>query len=183
MKRQVAVAVLALFIASCNGRGGPAAKAPEDASGAKVPAPALDPKYLINDEKIGRFITYQQEMSKVAALAVGATLEALQESDGNTKEIEKAMSRDERMKKVSDAEASAIAKSGLTTAEATEMANIISSYTPGMTIGDDEMKQQTREEFTAKYGAAILAVLDRHLKELSDLQDLMLKATLGGAQQ
>ena len=60
-----------------------------------------------------------------------------------------------------------------------EIAKIVSTYTPGATMGDGEMKKKAREEFGAKYGPAVLAVLEKRLPELEKLQDEMLGAVLG----
>jgi hypothetical protein len=41
------------------------------------------------------------------------------------------------------------------------------------------MKQKAREEFTAQYGPEVVAVLEKHLPELSKLQDEMMSAAFG----
>lgn len=188
MKR-IAVLFLGLLAISCSRPETPAGKTPDAAKAAGKPAgsaapapaaPALDPKSLITDDKVSRYIVYQKEMNTVAGLVMGAATGAFAKSGGDQKQFEKALSADERTKKIADTEASALAKSGLTRSEVMEMVKIIAPYTPGATMGDDEMKKKAREEFLAKYGPEVLAVLERHLKELSALQDEMFGATLGG---
>lgn len=170
---------LAFTIPACSqsptqaGAGKPA----QDAAAATTNS--LDPKTLITDEKIGQYIVYQKEMTTVADLMIGVAGQALNKSDGSQKSLEKALSEDERTRKIADTQASALAKSGLTQMQAMEIAKIVSSYTPGATMGDAEMKQQARQEFLTQYGPEVLGVLEKRLPELSKLQDEMLGATLG----
>jgi hypothetical protein len=140
---------------------------------------SLDPKILITDEKIGQYIVYQKEMNSVSDIMIGVAGQALNKSDGSQKSLEKALSEDERTKRIADTQASALSKSGLTQMQANEIAQIVSSFTPGATMGDAEMKQQAHQEFLTKYGPEVLTVLERRLPELSKLQDEMLQATLG----
>ena len=141
--------------------------------------PSPSPKDLLTDDKLTRYIVYQREMNTVAGLVLGAAGQAFQKSGGNQKGFEKELSQDERTKKIADTEASALSKSGLTRMEAMAIAKVVSTYTPGATMGNDEMKKQAREKFTAQYGSAALAVMEKRLPELSRLQDEMLGAALG----
>ena len=178
----LAAAVLAV---ACGKPESPAGKPPAAAESAKKlaeSAPAApdaaptDAKSLITDDKVARYIVYQREMNTVAGLVMGAATQAYGASGGDQKKFEKEMSKDERTKKIADTEASALAKSGLTRAEVMAMVQVIAPYTPGATMGDDEMKKKARADFSAKYGPEVLAVLERHLPELSKLQDEMLGA-------
>lgn len=180
---RTALAVLALATLACN-RGSappPAAEvARKLAEAASAPAPAeLDPKPLLTDGKVGQYIVYQTEMNLVADLAMGAAAQAYAKSGGSQKGFEKSLSQDERTRKIADTEASALAKSGLSRAEAMALAKVVSSYTPGATMGDAEMKQKHREAFSAKHGPEALAVMEKRLPELTRLQEAMLQAALG----
>jgi len=149
---------------------------------AEAPQPqgsSLAPKDLLTDDKLTRYVVYQREMNTVTDLVMGAAMGAFNKSGGSQKGFEKELSKDERIKKIADTEASALAKSGLARSEAMEIAKIVSTYTPGATMGDGEMKKKAREEFGAKYGPAVLAVLEKRLPELEKLQDEMLGAALG----
>jgi hypothetical protein len=139
----------------------------------------LDPKTLISDDKISRFIIYQKEMNSVVDLAISAGAEVLQNAGSSQKDLEKALSKDERAQKVANTQASALAKSGLTQPEATEITNILSPYIAGFTIGDDEMKTKSRDEMKSQYGPEALAVFEKRLPELSKLQEEMLEKALG----
>jgi hypothetical protein len=149
------------------------------AEGAVAAANPHDPKVLITDDKVSRYIVYQKEINTVGGLVMGAAVGAYNKSGGDQKGFEKALSQDERTKKIAEAQASALSKSGLTQVEAMEIGKVVSTYTPGATMGDAEMKKQAREEFSAKYGATVLAVLEKRLPELEKLQDEMLNAVLG----
>jgi hypothetical protein len=180
-------ASLTLFALACNRGTAPSGPLPQAAETARklaqeappVPAPSLDPKVLVTDGNIGRYIIYQKEMNTVSDLVMGAAVGAFNKSGGSQKGFEKALSQDERLKKIADTEASALAKSGFTRTEAQEIAKVVSTYTPGATMGDAEMKKTAREEFSAKYSPVVLAVMEKRLPELSKLQDEMLEATLG----
>ena len=180
------LATLVLATSACNRGASPSGALTPAADTARKPsqnsppaATPLDSKALVTEDKIGRYIIYQKELNSVAALAMGAAGQAFTKSGGSQKDFEKELSKDERSKKIADTQASALAKSGLTQIEAMELAKIVSTYTPGATMGDAEMKQKAREEFTAKYGPEALAVLEKRLPELSKLQDEMLDAVLG----
>lgn len=184
---RVALTSLILLAIGCNRGTAPTGSMPQSAETARklaqeaapTAAPSVDPKVLITEDKIGRYIIYQKEMNTVADLVMGAAMGAFNKSGGSQKGFEKELSKDERIKKIADTEASALAKSGLTRAEAMDISRIVSSYTPGATMGDAEMKKKAREEFSAKYGPAALAVLEKQLPQLERLQDEMLGAVLG----
>ncbi len=139
----------------------------------------LDPKSLITDDKVNRYVIYQKEVNTVADLVMGLAGQAYKNSGGSQKEFEQGLAKDERTKKVAEVEASALSKSGLNRTEAMEISKIVSSFTAGATIGDDEMKKTARNEFSTKYGADALAIMEKHLPELSKLQDEMMQAAFG----
>ena len=177
--------LVALVIATISCSKGPSESgpAPTALETAKAAAPQaakpVDPKTLITDDKISRFIVYQREMNSVVDLAMGLGADALKNASGSQKDLEKAMSKDERAQKIANTQAAALAKSGLTQTEATEITTILSPYISGFTIGDDEMKQKSRDEMKSKYGPEALAVFEKRLAELSKLQDEMLEKALG----
>jgi hypothetical protein len=174
---------LVIATISCSKSPSPSGTASTAAETAKTAAPEaaepLDPKTLITDDKISRFIVYQKEMNSVVDLAISAGVDALQNASGSQKDLEKALSKDERAQKVANTQASALAKSGLTQTEATEITKILSPYIAGFTIGDDEMKNKSRDEMKAQYGPGAVAVFEKRLPELSKLQDEMLEKALG----
>jgi hypothetical protein len=176
------LAALVVATVSCSKEPSPSGTASTAGEAAKTAVPEtakpLDPKTLITDDKIGRFITYQKEMNSVVDLAMSAGAEALR-TGGSQKDMEKALSKDDRARKIADTQASALAKSGLTQMEATEITQVLSPYIAGFTIGDDEMKNKSREEMKSKYGAEAVAVFEKRLPELSKLQDEMLEKALG----
>jgi hypothetical protein len=177
--------LVSLIIAtiSCSNGTSPSGTASTATETTKPAAPEaakpLDPKTLITDDKIGRFIVYQKEMNSVVDLAMSAGADALQNAGGSQKDLEKALSKDERAQKIANTQASALAKSGLTQTEATEITKILSPYIAGFTIGDDEMKEKSRQEMKSQYGEEPLAVFEKRLPELSKLQDEMLEKALG----
>lgn len=121
--------------------GTPSTAAETTPAAAPEAAKPMDPKALITDDKIGRFIVYQKEMNSVVDLAMGVGVDALKNAGDSQKDLEKALSKDERTQKIANTQASALAKSGLTQMEATEITKILSPYIAGFTIGDDEMKK------------------------------------------
>jgi hypothetical protein len=182
------LASITLLALACNRSAGPsdtlsaaaenAKKLAQNAASVAAPKP-VEPKDLITDDKIGRYIIYQKEMSSVTGLVMGAAVGAFTKSGGNQKGFEKELSGDERTKKIGEVSAAALAKSGLTQMEVSQLAQIITPYTTGVTIGDAEMKKKAREEFTTKFGPAALAVMEKRLSELEKLQDEMLGAAFG----
>lgn len=177
------LAALTVATVSCSkepSSSGTASTAGETAK-ASMPEPAkpLDPKALITDEKIGRFITYQKEMNSVVDLAMNAGVEAIKNSNGSQKDLEKTLAKDDRTQKIADTQASALSKSGLTQMEASSISQVLTPYIAGFTIGDEEMKNKSREEMQSKYGSEAVAVFEKRLPELSKLQDEMLKKALG----
>jgi hypothetical protein len=182
--RHLGFAALTLVTLACNRNAAPpeplSQGAEKRAQEAAPPAvPSLAPKDLITDDKVGRYIVYQKEVNTVADLVMGAAMGAFNKSGGSQKGFEKELSKDERLKKIADTEASALAKSGLTRLEAQELAKVVSAYTPGATMGDAEMKKKAREDFGAKYGPTVLAAMEKHLPELARLQDEILSAAMG----
>ncbi len=167
---------------ACSRSSGPsgassmAAESPQKAAFAAKP---LDPKTLITEDKISRYMIYQKETISVAHLAMGAATDAYSKSGGSQKGFIKEYSKDERAAKMAEVQASALAKSGLEQREAIEIMKIVTIYTTKATIGTDQMKQAARNEASSKYGAEAVAVLDKHLPELSKLQDEMLAAAAG----
>ncbi len=180
-----ALAVLILMNISCGSApSGSSQSAAETAKQMAQTAPAVtvtpqDPKALITDDKIGRFIIYQREANTVANIALGAATQALKNSDGSQRGFEKELSSDERSKKIAEVQASALSKSGLGQMEAVEITKIVTEFTARATMGTEEMKKEARNQFTAKYGADKLAIMEKYLPELSKLQDEMLEAALG----
>jgi hypothetical protein len=146
---------------------------------AQEPAKPLDPKTLITDDKIGRFIVYEKEMISVVDLAIGAGADALRKSGDSQKDLEKELSKDDRTQKIGNTQAAALTKSGLTQAEANEISKMLSPYIAGFTIGDDEMKKKSRDEMKSQYGPEAVAVFEKRLPELSKLQEEMLQKALG----
>jgi hypothetical protein len=157
-----------------------AGTAQQAAQNTAVPAAdPLDPKVLITDDKISRYIIYQRETNTVADLVLSAAGQAYKKSGGDQKGFEKELSQDARTKKIADVQASALSKSGLGQMEAIEISKIVATYTAGATMGDDAMKKTAKDEFSSKYGAAALAIMEKNLPELSKLQDEMLSAAFG----
>jgi hypothetical protein len=177
-----ALAALVIATISCSKGSSPSGSASPEVETTETAAPAaakpLDPKALISDDKISRFIIYQKEMNSVVDLALSSGADALK-AGGSQKDMEKALAKDSRAQKIVDTQKSALAKSGLTQMEATEITKVLSPYISGFTIGDDEMKQKSREEMKSQYGAEALAIFEKHLPELSKLQDEMLQKALG----
>lgn len=178
------LAALVVATVSCSKEPSPSSgAAPTAGEAAKTAVPetakSLDPKALISDDKISRFVIYQKEMNSVADLAMAAGIDALKDSGGSQKAMEKALAKDGRAQKIVEAQASALSKSGLTQTEANEISNVLTPYIAGFTIGDDEMKSKSREEMKSKYGPEAVSTLEKHLPELSKLQDELLAKTLG----
>jgi hypothetical protein len=181
----LALVVLVLTNISCSREPAPsntqsaAETAQQAVQNAPSPAVSPDPKTLVTDDKISRYIIYQREINTVADLLMGAATQAYAKSGGDQNGFQKELAQDERTKKIAAAQASALSKSGLGQSEAVELSKIVSTFTAGATIGDEEMKKTARDEFSSKYGAGALGIMEKHLPELSKLQDEMLSAALG----
>ena len=187
MKRIAGFLSLALLLSACQKAEKPSAEIPKAAADAKKlaeaapppPANPLDPKVLLTDEMIGKYLVYQRILLPVTgdALALGAT--ALQKSKGDQNDFERQMAGDPRVAKIEAATREAQEKSGLTNAVATELSRLVSGYIPQRTMGSDEDRKKARVDFEAKYGKAAAEAMDKHEAELTKLQDEMLKAALG----
>lgn len=189
MKAIVGALSLALLLSACGKPESPSPEPPKadavkPAEQAAAPAASpLDPKLLLTDEMIGKYVVYQRAMLPVMGDAMAMGAKALQESSGSQADLERKMAADERSKKIEAATKEAEAKSGLSMRQATELAKLVSDYIPKRTIGTEEDKQKARAEFEQTYGAAAAAAMDKHEAELSTLQDEMLKAALGPAKK
>jgi hypothetical protein len=183
----VLLAALVLTSISCSRGSAPSGSQENAAGAAQQAAPntavsstePLDPKVLITDDKISRYIIYQRETNTVADLVLGMAAQAYKKSNGDQKGFEKEIAQDERTKKIAAVQASAISKSGLGQMEAVEISKIVATFTAGVTMGDDAMKKTARDDFSSQYGAAALSVMEKHLPELAKLQDEMLGAAFG----
>ncbi|WP_005032375.1 hypothetical protein [Holophaga foetida] len=142
--------------------------------GAPVEPPA--PRPIITDDQITRHILYEREMMPVAGIVVEVSLMAMKKSRGDQKQIETEVAKDPRVKRVADAEASAIAKSGISRAENQEISRIIADYIPGVVTGDAETRKRAREAFQSKYSPEALETMDKRQPELARLQNEMLAA-------
>lgn len=185
---RLALATLILTTLACNRSVGPSGSLPQAAETAKNlaqnAAPIADlkpvePKDLITNDKIDRYIIYQKEMNTVMDLAMGAAVGAANKSGGNQKGFEKELSKDERTKKIGEVNAIALTKSGLTQAEVGQLVQIISPYAAGTAFGDAEGQKKAREEFSAQYGTVALAIMEKRQPELAKLQEEMLNIGLG----
>ena len=113
MKTILLVLPLLLFGTAC---GRKSEVPPEVAAArqlAEAPQPqgsSLAPKDLLTDDKLTRYVVYQREMNTVTDLVMGAAMGAFNKSGGSQKGFEKELSKDERIKKIADTEASALAK-------------------------------------------------------------------------
>jgi len=174
---------IAILVLACGPKG---AKLPQEAESAMKlakSAPALapssaDPKAVITDDRITRHLIFQREMAPVTGIAMEVGMLAMKNSGGNQKQFQEEMAKDPRVKRIADAEASAVAKSGLSRMENMEISRIVSDFTPGATMGDAEMKKQARADFQKKYGDEVLAVLEKRLPDLAKLQEELLSAAL-----
>lgn len=189
MRTIAGVLSLAVLLSACQKSESPSGDLPKAAADAKKlaeqapPAPdnPLDPKLLLTDEMLGKYLVYQQTMLPVTGDAMAIAAGAFRKSGGDQKEFEKQMAADERVKRVEAASKEAQAKSGLTQTVSTEIGRLVSSYIPSRTMGTDEDKKKARVDFEAKYGKAAAEAMDKHEAELTKLQDEMLKAALGPA--
>src|SRR5512137_1588994 len=91
----VAFILVTLMIATISCSKGPspsstASTAVETAkTAAAEAAKPLDPKTLITDDKISRFIIYQKEMNSLVDLAMSAGADALRNAGSSQKDLEK----------------------------------------------------------------------------------------------
>ncbi len=191
MRTIAGVLSLAVLLSACQKSESPSGDLPKAAADAKtlaeqappVPDNPLDPKLLLTDEMLGKYAVHQTEMLPVLGdtLAMGA--EAIQQSGGDQKELEKRMAVDPRLARVNAATKEAEAKSGLSAKTAAAIGNIVSGYVSERSMGSPEDRAKARADFEQKYGAAAAAAMDRHEAELTKLQEESLKAALGPAKK
>lgn len=191
MKTTVGMLSLALLLTACQKSESPSGETPKAAADAQKLAeqapPAqsnpLDPKVLLTDEMIGKYVVYQNTMLPVMGDVMAMAGGAFRKSGGDQKEFEKQMAADPRVRRVEAATKEAEAKSGLTMQTSAAIGRLVSEYVPKRTMGTDEDKAKARAEFEQKYGKAAAEAMDRHEAELSRLQDETLKAALGPAKK
>ena len=188
MKTTAGLLSLALLLTGCQKTEAPTGAMPKEAADARAavaqaPAAPSDPKALLTDEMLGKFVIYQTAMLPVMGdtLAMGGS--ALQSSGGDQKEFEKQVAADPRLQRVDAATKEASAKSGLTAQTAAAIGGIVSEYVSERSMGSPEEKTKARADFEQKYGAAAAEAMDRHEVELTKLQEETLKAALGPAKK
>jgi len=189
MKATAGLLSLALLLAGCQKAEAPAGGMPREAADAKAavaqspaaPADPSDPRALLTDEMLGKYVVYQTAVLPVMGdtLAMGGS--ALQNSGGDQKEFEKQVAADPRFQRVDAATKGASAKSGLTAQTAAAIGRLVSEYVSERSMGSAEEKAKARAGFEQKYGAPAAEAMDRHEAELTKLQEEMLKAALGPA--
>jgi len=119
----------------------------------------------------------------VAHLAVDAAAQAHQRAGGDQKGFEKELSKDERIRKIADAEAAGLSRSGLSRSEASAIGKLITPYLTNRMMGTEDMKKKARTDFEAQHGKAALEAADRHEAELTGLQREMLAAVMKGGRK
>ncbi len=191
MKTTAGLLSLALLLTGCQKTEAPAGEMPKEAADAQaavaqapaVPADPSDPKALLTDEMLGKYVIYQTAVLPVMGdtLAMGGS--ALQSSGGDQKEFEKKVAADPRLQRVDAATKEASAKSGLTAQTAAAIGRLVSEYVSERSMGSPEEKAKVRADFEQKYGAPAAEAMDRHEAELTKLQEETLKAALGPAKK
>ena len=191
MKTTAGLLSLALLLTGCQKSEAPAGETPKAAADAQAavaqapaaPADPTDPKALLTDEMLGKYVVYQTTILPVLGdtLAMGAS--AIQSSGGDQKELEKQMAADPRLQRVDAATKEASAKSGLTAQTAAAIGGLVSEYVSGRSMGTAEEKAKVRADFEQKYGAPAAEAMDKHEAELTKLQEEALKAALGPAKK
>lgn len=191
MKTTAGLLSLALLLTGCQKTEAPAGETPKAAADAQaavaqspaVPASPSDPKALLTDEMLGKYVVYQTAVLPVMGdtLAMGGS--ALQGSGGEQKEFEKQVAADPRLQRVEAATKEASAKSGLTPQTAAAIGGVVSEYVSARSMGSPEEKAKVRADFELKYGTPAAEAMDRHEAELTKLQEEMLKAALGPAKK
>lgn len=191
MKTTAGLLSLALLLTGCQKTEAPAGETPKAAADAQAavaeapaaPADPTDPKALLTDEMLGKYVVYQTTMLPVMGdtLAMGAS--AIQSSGGDQKELEKQMAADPRLQRVDAATKEASAKSGLTAQTAAAIGGLVSGYVTERSMGTAEEKAKVRADFEQKYGTPAAEAMDKHEAELTRLQEDALKAALGPAKK
>jgi hypothetical protein len=180
-----------------------AAAAPVSAPTAAPAAAPASAAALLTDEKVKGYVIYTKEIGTVAAEAMGMAGSAYARSKGDQKGFERALSADERTKKVAAASQAALEKSHLTQAEVGQLTQILSPYYTRrmMAKGAEEAmakakaaskgkagilegiyKKQIdevvalRAEMEKKYGSAAMAIMDKYEKDCIEAQEAMVKA-------
>lgn len=191
MKTTAALLSLALLLSGCRKTEAPAGETPKAAAEAQpavaqapaVPADATDPKALLTDEMLGKYVVYQTTIMPVMADTLVMGTSALQGSGGDQKEFEKQVAADPRFQRVNAATKEASAKSGLTAQTAAAIGKLVSEYVSERSMGSPEEKAKVRADFEQKYGKAAAEAMDKREAELTKLQEETLKAALGPAKK
>ena len=189
MKTTAGLLSLALLLAGCQKTETPAGEAPKAAADAMatvaqapaVPADPNDPRRLLTDDMLGKYVVYQTTIMPVMAdsLAMGAS--ALKNANGDTKDFEKQLAADPRFPRVDAVTKEASAKSGLSAQTAAAIGRLVSEYVSERSMGSPEEKAKVRADFEQKFGTPAALAMDRHEAELTKLQEETLKAALGPA--
>jgi len=192
------LAVLCLF--GCNEspltKGEPK---PASASGAPAPVTAAPGAPLqLTDDKLTRFAVYQREMLPVMGQAMNAAGSAFAKSGSDARKFGDEMAGGEQGRNIAKVSEAALAKSGLTQAEVSELSRLTSEYY-GQAMVTAEMKKALaspseaeemkdfyrkqleefevyKRDYAQKHGAATLALLEKHSDEFVALTHEMLNA-------
>lgn len=191
MKTTAGLLSLALLLTGCQKTEAPAGEMPKAAADAKeavaqapvVPADPSDPKALLTDEMLAKYVVYQTTLLPVMGDTLAMGGRALQGSGGDQKEFEKQVAADPRFQRVDAATKEASAKSGLTAQTAAAIGGLVSGYVAERSMGTAEEKAKVRADFEQKYGTPAAEAMDRHEAELTKLQEETLKAALGPAKK
>jgi hypothetical protein len=149
------------------------------AKASKFAVPALDPRTLITDDKIGRYILHQREINTVAAQVVDVATSVQKETGRDAKAFEKGMKADRRTPRINDVAASARAKSGLSDVEYAALAQILGKFVGMVMVNDEGTQKRARAEFRAEYGDEALAVVEKQAPELVKVYEEMVSAITG----
>jgi hypothetical protein len=181
----------------------PAEAAPAPAAPAAAPAEAPDVAFAktLDDAKLQKMIAYENELLPHTALIMNVAGGAAMKAGGDGKKMAQELSRDERLKKITEITQGAMAKAGVTESDisgfTTLTAEIIAKE---MAIEDArqmvakkdlmaEMKaiyqqqidefEKDRKAFADKYGQSTLEVLDKRKSELIAVRKKQFEIMMG----
>lgn len=128
--------VISLVLFSCGKKEPPAAPKGTGPGQLKIPSnvqSAIDSQKeagakKLNDELLDKFAIYRQEMLSSTKLAMDIATRGFQAGGGDSKKMEQAVARDERLKAMNEANDKALKKSGLTMVQVAELTGITTEY-------------------------------------------------------
>lgn len=158
----------------------------------------------LDEDKVARLVAYEKEMAKHTELLLGVASEVVRAGSGEAEKVGKELSRDERIKKISEVSEKALSDAGVTQGEVASWTTLISELVAGemsvagarekvaeleakgdkgvmLQVYKDQVAEhdEKRRQFAEKHGEKLLGILDKHMAELIEIRQMQMDVAMG----